>query len=269
MTEPLRPTVVAAAEEEVELTQTLEALDPSKFADPDETVAPYSALLVCRDADAKKWRLRWLGQARLDTQLITETGRDRLAAIRGTTTDVIVIEAGIADPDGGPLYQTLLAAGDLSPKVIVLCANPREYRAAVECGVHDIARKPYEWQIISRRARHAAEGNAAEVELYDARKKLEQALKLANIARRRLRSRESFEPVTGMPNRKKFVALLNQCMSAVLRDGNELAVFVVGFTRFRLVVEAMGQEKADRVITEVTRNNADAQRGIRRGIHVP
>ena len=40
-------------------------------------------------------------------------------------------------------------------------------------------------------------------------------------------------------------------MRAVDRDGNTLAVFVVGFDRFRLVVEAMGQDHADLVLTEI------------------
>ena len=145
MTEPMRPAVVEAAEEEVELTQTLEALDPSKFADPEASENPYSALLVCRDADARKWGLRWLGQAGLDTQLVTETGKVRAALVRGATTDVIVIDAAITDEDGSPLYKSLI--GELSPPVIVLSANPKEFKAAVESGVHDVVRKPFEWQV--------------------------------------------------------------------------------------------------------------------------
>ncbi|MBT8099737.1 MAG: GGDEF domain-containing phosphodiesterase, partial [Gammaproteobacteria bacterium] len=34
-------------------------------------------------------------------------------------------------------------------------------------------------------------------------------------------------------------------------DGTTLAVFVIGLTRFRLVIEAMGQEQADRIMTEI------------------
>ena len=40
-------------------------------------------------------------------------------------------------------------------------------------------------------------------------------------------------------------------MSAADRDGTALAVFVIGFNRFRLVIEALGQENADLVLAEI------------------
>jgi predicted signal transduction protein with EAL and GGDEF domain len=50
--------------------------------------------------------------------------------------------------------------------------------------------------------------------------------------------------------------LLRRGMAAVDRDGSALAVFVVGFTRFRLVIEAMGQEQADKALSRFGRNLA-------------
>jgi GGDEF domain-containing protein len=50
--------------------------------------------------------------------------------------------------------------------------------------------------------------------------------------------------------------LLRRGMAAVDRDGSALAVFVVGITRFRLVIEAMGQEQADKALSRFGRNLA-------------
>jgi diguanylate cyclase (GGDEF)-like protein len=86
---------------------------------------------------------------------------------------------------------------------------------------------------------------------------LRRSLQLAEAARGMLRKQQSFEPVTGLPNKTKFMDLLRRGMAASERDGNELAVFVIGFTRFRLVIEAMGQEHADAALTQFGRNLAD------------
>ena len=84
-----------------------------------------------------------------------------------------------------------------------------------------------------------------------------EALNVAEGARQSLRSHQSFEPVTGLPNKKKFIDLLKRGMHAVDRDSSVMAVFAIGFTRFRLVVEAMGQENADAVLTEIGRKLVD------------
>ena len=80
---------------------------------------------------------------------------------------------------------------------------------------------------------------------------LHKAIEFAENAREQLRSRDSYEPVTGLPNKAKFKEILSRGMRAVDRDGNALTVFIVGFTRFRLVVEAMGQQTADMLLAQI------------------
>ncbi|MDH3434838.1 MAG: bifunctional diguanylate cyclase/phosphodiesterase, partial [Gammaproteobacteria bacterium] len=159
-----------------------------------------------------------------------------------------------------PVFSALADAADLAAPIIVMCASSRETAAALEAEVFDVVRKPYEWELISRRARHASRQIAMEKQLADSRDSLTKALTLADAARQQLRSRESFEPVTGLPNKTKFIGLLKRGMHAVDRDGTKLAVFVIGFTRFRLVIEAMGQEKADNVLTQIGHNLAECLR---------
>ena len=209
-----------------------------------------TALLLCRDSDSRKWGPRWLGQSDLQVTVASDPA-NALEVARATQPDVIIVEAALTDGRSQRIFDVLQEAADVRSKVIVLCASNNEIKAALEAEVFDIARKPYNWQSVATRARHALQIKNRTLGLDEANVALQDALELANIARQRLRSQEQFEPVTGLPNKLKFVNLLRRAMRASERGGNSLAVFVIGFSRFRLVIEAMGQEQADRVLTEI------------------
>ncbi len=240
-----------SADDKLNLTQTIRKLSVPVASD-DETLdeSEGTALLLCRDNASRKWGPRWLRQAGLVASVPPDVDQG-LALARNVRPDVIIVEASLLNPDGSSLYQALLDAADLQVPVIVLCASSKEVAAASETDAFDLARKPYDWQLIGRRAGHAWRLGMMQSRLNDRNQALEQALSLADAARERLRSRETFEPVTGLPNKSKFMDLLKRGMRAVDRDRNTLAVIVVGFTRFRLVIEAMGQDQADLVLNEI------------------
>jgi len=218
-----------------------------------------AALLVCRDSDSIKWGPRWLKQAGLDTVQISDGG-DALSIARSSSPDIVIVEAGLTDSNREKLYEVFSAAADLPIPVIVLCSNSKEARAAMDAGVHDVVSKPVEWEVTSRRAMQAVQANRTSAQLEEAKDSLATALGIADQARQRLRSRETFEPVTGLPNRSKFASLLARGMATADRDKSLLAVFVIGFNRFRLVIEAMGQETADLVLAEIGNRLSDSLR---------
>ena len=243
----------AANDDGIELTQTLRSLRvPVVANDPevDESTTGGKVMLLCRDSGSRKWAPRWLSQAGLEVRTPSDH-RNALTIARDERPDLVIVEAGLDGVDDQPLYRSLLDAADLGVPVMVMCTSAREIASAVEAEPFDIVRKPYEWQVIARRTRAAIDLHATREQLADSKRSLEKALEIADVARIKLRSRESFEPVTGLPNKTKFNDLLTRGMAAVDRDGNKLAVFVVGFNRFRLVVEAMGQEHADLILAEV------------------
>ena len=253
MTDPAAKGRVPAQDGNLDLTRTIRRLSVPKSspADIDEQLAePRTALLVCKDGDIKKWGRRWLEREGLDVAIADDQAEylHRALTIR---PDVIVMEGGLHDPDSVPLIRVFEEAAELSAPLIVLSSGSKDLELALDADVFDIVRKPYEWKLVANRARCAARFGRLEEELSQARESLTEALRLAEGARQRLRSSESFEPVTGLPNRKKFVDLLKRGMRAVDRDENALAVFVVGFNRFRLVTEAMGQDSADLVLNEI------------------
>ena len=239
--------------DDVSLTRTLRALSAPGPESVERGDNERRALVLCRDRNARKWAQRWLTQEGLAPHIPADVA-SCVHTARTLHPAVILVEAGLLDHNREPLYRSLVDAADITAPVIVLCATSRELKAALESDAHDVARKPYEWQSISRRAAHAARLGIAESKADADRQALKSALSVADAARMQLRSRETFEPVTGMPNKAKFRDLLQRAMSAVTRDGNDLAVIVIGFSRFRLVVEAMGQEQADQVLAEIARS---------------
>ena len=242
-----------AKDANLDLTQAIRQLKlPEDDAEPTlgEPVEARSVLLIARDRDITKWARRWL--EREDLTVTTVSERDlSIEDVVSVNPDVIVVEAVLCDRSGRYWVSVLSELDALHAPIIALCSGSKELGAALDAEVYEIVRKPYEWRLLGNRARRASRRYASDRELSSARVSLAEALRIAESARSRLRSQESFEPVTGLPNKKKFLDLLRRGMHAVDRDGNAMAVFVVGFSRFRLVVEAMGQDHADLVFTEI------------------
>lgn len=248
------------------LTQTIK-----KLSIPVDTLGDASedqggtALLLCRDNDSRKWGARWLGNAGLQATVSSDP-TNALEVARNMAPDVIIVEATLIGPGKVPVFKALQQAKDVHAAIIVLCSNARERKAALDVNVFDIGRKPFDWQMIGNRAMHALQLKNQQLSFEAANDSLKEALTLANTTRRRLRNQESIEPITGLPNKAKFVDLLRRSMRASDRDGTTLAVFVIGFTRFRLVIEAMGQNQADRILNQIGKNLGECLLGASNGL---
>lgn len=243
-----------------DLTQTIRKLSlpidtvDDLFEEPGGT-----AVLLSKDKDARKWAPRWLNQAGLQTAVASDPS-NAVQIVKQSCPDIVLIDAALAGPGSQPAYQALIDDPAVKAMVIVLCNGSREVATALDSGAFDVARKPVDWRAISHRTRHALAAVNQQSTLNATNEALQEALAVANTARKRLRSHESFEPVTGLPNRSKFVDLLRRAMHVVDRDSGNLVVIVIGFTRFRLVIEAMGQEHADRVLGEIGHRIGDCVR---------
>ena len=237
----------------LDLTQTIRRLSVEDYASASASNDPGGvALLLSVNADALKWAPRWLSQYNIRTT-IGDNHRSGVDLARDTRPDVIIVDAALQSKAGQAVYQDLLDAADLEIPVFVLCTSNREVNPVLDSDPYDVIRKPFEWSLIGRRIKKAVDARRQTLHLADRQKALDKALAIADAARKRLRRGESFEPVTGLPNKKKFTDLVRRGMSAVDRSGSALAVIVVGFNRFRLVIEAMGQERADMILTELGR----------------
>lgn len=220
------------------------------------------ALIICRDSSAAKWAPRWLHMAGFNVSTV-ESEDDSLAVARSLQPDVILVEARLRSPDRQTVFTKLQDAADLTAPLFVLCATTQEVAAALDSDVFDIARKPYDWQLLGRRAKKVVIQRRREQELDETRESLQTALEVANSARSQLRRSEGFEPVTGLPNRAKFLELTARGVEAARRDACGLAVLTVTCTRFRMILEALGREQANKIISDFGRRlNAALQQTI-------
>lgn len=215
-----------------------------------EAAAPARVMLIVRDREARHWAPRWLRNAGLEVAL-PDDPRHAIADVTSEQPDIVVIDAGLKTAEGQPVYASLAVEHAPRPIVFVLCKTRRETQAALKARNVDVLRKPHDWEMIARRVAHAGDKIVLERRLAFAEKSLRDAQKFADDARMQLKSRDSLEPVTGLPNRARFKDIAKRSMAAVERDDNKLAVVVAGFSRFRLVVEAMGQQAADQVLLEI------------------
>ena len=210
----------------------------------------YKVLLVCRDKSSQKWGLRWMEQYGMNTALLADPGQ-ALEAARKMMPDAVLVESQLTDENGEKLYSVFNDASDLPMPVYVLCSAARDLAAALDADVFDVARKPVDWQLLGRRVRETIRNRRKLIELESVRESLKEAVGIANEAREQLRTSESIEPLTGLPNRAKFHDLVSQGMGAADRDETQIAVFAIGFNRFRLIAEAMGKRSAELVVLEI------------------
>jgi EAL domain-containing protein (putative c-di-GMP-specific phosphodiesterase class I)/DNA-binding response OmpR family regulator len=241
-------------DDDLDLTRSIKALSMPVSSGANDASScddvSSSALLVCRDNNARKWGEKWLRQFGFDTTLTTDPA-EALSVAEELKPDVIVVEAWLSDGDGVKVFESLQNAADLNVPLIVLCSHSREVQAAIDADVFDVVRKPIEWQIVAQRAEIAVRLRRTEEQHLAEQLARMEALHLANHAHKELRSSQSFEPVTGLPNKTKFLDLVQRGMRAAERDKNALAVLVIGFSRFRLIIEALGQESADMIMAEI------------------
>lgn len=240
------------APEGLEFTQALQRLQVPVTTADDFPEVSGMAFLFSRNAEAIKWAPRWLSHHDIKTTVFQDP-KNALELVRNSQPAAIIVDALMTVEPGEPLYKILLDAQDLNIPVFVICSSAREATAVSKHAPYDVIRKPFEWTLAARRISHAISMLDLRGRYEKSEESLREALEIADAARQRLRREEAFEAVTGLPNKKKFTEIVKRSMNAVDQDGNALAVIVIGFNRFRLVIEAMGQERADMILTELGR----------------
>ena len=234
---------------------------------PDPSSEQSASVVLCsRDPSCEKWGKRWLGQSDFDVQM--PPGTATVDAIRRLAPDVVILDAGLLE-DGIPVYMRLVEAADVDAAVIVLCQTARQIAEALDARVFDVARKPYEWRGIANRARKAFELVRSRRLLSQREGELDQSREIVAAAQRRIQNNRTIDSVTGLPNRARFIELLRRGMQASDRDGTALGVLVIGFTRFRLVIEAMGQEQANQVLAEIGRSLNESLQSVSNELVTP
>ena len=203
-------------------------------------------LLLGRPRSVKRWDVRWLEQSGFAVTLVDDA-ENSLVAAESLEPCAVIAEAAFRDSSRLPVYLKLLDSETIDVPVIVLSTSSSETRDALDNGAFDVARKPFDFRVLSRRVRQATRMADDGAALEQTRHSLRSAVELADRVREQKRTSESFEPVTGLPNRSKFQELLQRSATSITSNGNVLLVCVVSLNRFNLITEALGVNQSDQV----------------------
>ncbi len=208
------------------------------------------AVIASRDPEGSLWAPRWLERAGLNCILVQDARALRAACAKHEPS-VILVEANLPDEDGEPLLARLLKQrGDMP--IVALCANGKETRSALDANADDVIRRPYEWQIIARRARSLARVYATGAELDVLRESLKTALAQADGVKENLRRASRIDPITGLPSRHKFTELLCGALTRPAQgQADQVAVFAIGLERFGVINDALGSRAGNELLAEV------------------
>ena len=205
------------------------------------------ALLVTRDSLSRQWAPRWLQHTGLEVR-IAETAKEALEISATAEPALVLADASLAADDGTPLLKALRSLSGEDLPVFALCNGNSDVELASECNATDIMRRPYDWDLITRRATRAVKSR-------DTHFKLRQALERMNhmestvMAVERDRARAAgLDALTKLPNGEHFRSLLQKAFGTQSASSSDVGVLVIGLDRFRLVNEAVGRQNGNGLI---------------------
>lgn len=223
-----------------------------------------SVLVACRAKIRTDWARRWLSRYELAIQFFEDVSAEDLSH-QLESANVLIIDCGLKRDNGDWLLEHWIEQAGNGCTIIALASSKKEIeRARLHPNV-DLFTKPFDWQFIARRVDRFSSLQRVEGELASKQQELDVASNSVEALQRELKSINEYEPVTGLPGRKRFQELVSRGMPAAAKGSLSLAVIVVSFARFKLIVEAMGQAEAEVILSGIARRLgrclADVQAG--------
>jgi len=115
-----------------------------------------TALLVTQDKTALLWAPRSLQHSGLDVK-IAKSATEAMEIMAATRPGLVLADAAIDTGDDTALLRALCETCAETTAILALCNNDVDVGLANDCGVTDIMRRPFDWDLISRRAARALE----------------------------------------------------------------------------------------------------------------
>ncbi len=208
-----------------------------------------SALLVTRDKLSLQWASRWLQQTGLEVNVVSDIDA-ALAAISEMPPTVVITDAGLKDQGNIPFLQTLRKMLGNEYPVIALCDGDLDVGVATDCRATEIARRPFEWDLISQRVIRTVRASETLAQLRLAKARLHKISSDVSEAQRARARQAGMDRVTELPNLGKFRKLLRKVTAANSHGDAKLCLLVIGVDRFRLVNEAVGYQNGNELLRQ-------------------
>ena len=205
------------------------------------------ALLVTKDSLSLQWAPRWLQHTGLEVR-IAKTPEEARAFASATLPSLIIADAGLVADDATPLLTSLRRIHGKDVPLIGLCGSDAQVATAVDADVTDIVRRPYDWQVITRRAVSAIRAQVTLKKLQKARKRMDHMNSAVTAVERERAKAAGLDVLTQLPNGERFRTLLHKAISVPGAQANDVGVLVLGLDRYRLVNEAVGRQNANRLL---------------------
>ena len=207
------------------------------------------ALLITSDNLSHQWAPRWLQHAGLEVR-IAESTEEALGIASATRPNLMIADAAFAGKNGTPLLKSLRDVHGKDVPIIALCANNTEVTAATDADATDIVRRPYDWQVIMRRAVRAIQAHENLGKLKAARDQIESINSSVKTAIRDRSRAAGIDKLTNLPNGERFRSLLHRAITVRGESLSNIGVLVIGLDRYRVVNDAVGYENANRLLKQ-------------------
>jgi diguanylate cyclase (GGDEF)-like protein len=224
---------------------------PPLTAQPEPTAAlePVQvALLASRDAAVRKWASRWLGLEGFEVAIANDAA-EALELFEQRNPGIVLVDMSLRQRQGEDLFSALRRLSNSHrPPILALCGSDKEAVTALEQGCTDVARKPPNWPVVSRRADYLARMYRATQELESTRHQLEKARAFTDSESRRLERIASLDELTGLPNGSAFERTVQSALGSGVPSA---ALLILNLDRFKLISKTVGQQWGDEVLKQV------------------
>ena len=230
----------------------------------------FSILLVEDDAAWQHLIATGLAEHGIDVRIAGSVDRafDALDQLR---PDVVVLDAILPEGDGFMVCARLRERiGDRTIPIMVLSGRDDEstIERAFEAGASDYFVKSLQWKLLAERLSQLVATAQMRTELASSQRRLDRAKGLALLAQetaRRARDLANRDPLTGLLNRKGFLAVARALLDEPHSDpALPTALLLINLDRFKRLNDSLGAAAGDETLRQVARRMQQAFRNLPR-----
>jgi diguanylate cyclase (GGDEF)-like protein len=184
--------------------------------------------------------------------------------------DAVVLDAILPDDNGFDVCARLRRRiGDLPVPIMVLSGRDDEaaIERAFEAGASDYFVKSLHWKLLAERLSQLVNAAQMRTELASSQRRLDRAKGLALLAHetaRRARELANRDPLTGLLNRKGFLAVAQALLDDPAGSAQPAALLLIDLDRFKRLNDSLGAAAGDETLQQVGRRLQQAFRNLPR-----